>query len=182
MSYINDKQTNRRVRRKFKDSPGLSITSLVDILTILLVFLIKNVSMEAQKVTVPDNMNYPTIMKQHDLLDRKGTTVVKVYPDRILIGEENLYFGTLKELDTDPVKRTEILKYLQDTAKRTMALKDPDGKPVETALLIQADKSILCYYITTLVELGTSSFFQYIYFANILQQDWLERSTTVPSG
>lgn len=182
MSYINARKTNRRVRRKFKDSVGLSITSLVDILTILLVFLIKNVSIEAQRVTVPDNMNYPTIMKQHDLLDKKGTTVIKVYPDRILIGEENLYFGTLKELETDPVKRTEILKYLQNTAQRTMAMKDTKGNPVETALLIQADKSILCQHITTLVELGTSSFYQYIYFANLLQQDWLEQITPVSSG
>ena len=183
MSYrMRSQKPNRRVRRKFEEAKGLSITSLVDVLTILLVFLVKNISMEAQRVTVPDNMNFPSIMQSHDLLERKGTTAIRVYPDRILIGEENLYFGTLQELETDPVKRTEILKYLQSTAQRTMELKDQDGNPLETALLIQADRTILCQHITTLVELGTSSFYQYIYFANLLDQDWLGKTKTAQGG
>jgi len=72
MSYrMKSQKLNRRVRRKFEEAKGLSITSLVDVLTILLVFLVKNISMEAQRVTVPDNMNFPTIMQSHDLLERK---------------------------------------------------------------------------------------------------------------
>jgi hypothetical protein len=185
MAYsINSKKANRRVRRKFDEISQLSIVSLVDVLTILLVFLIKNVSMEAQKLTVPDNMNFPTIMKQRDLLSNKGTTVIKVFPDMIKIGDEDLYFGKPEDLLNDPGKRTEILKYLQTTAQSILEKRDANGKPMnlETALLIQADRSILCEYITTLVDIGTSSYYQYIYFANLLDKDWLEKSKPSSNG
>jgi biopolymer transport protein ExbD len=50
----------RQVRRKVQDSKQLSITSLLDVLTIILVFLIKNVSMEAVKISELADMIYPT--------------------------------------------------------------------------------------------------------------------------
>jgi biopolymer transport protein ExbD len=57
----------RKVRRKFTDAAFLSITSLLDILTIILVFLVKNVSMEAQRMTVPENMSLPTTITNQDV-------------------------------------------------------------------------------------------------------------------
>jgi biopolymer transport protein ExbD len=184
MSYImNSKNLNRKVRRKFANEGGLSIISLVDILTILLVFLLKNVTMEVQKFTMPNNMTFPVTMEKRDLLENKGTTVIQIYPDRILIGEQGIYFGTLQEFAGDPVKRTEILQYLQTTAQQTLANTDETGKPkVPTALLIQADKTIPCWYITEFVSLGTSSFYEYIYFATLLESDWLHRSKSTTSG
>ncbi|MDD3464868.1 MAG: biopolymer transporter ExbD [Candidatus Cloacimonetes bacterium] len=181
-NVIKPKDTNRPVRRKFKEGTPLSITSLVDILTILLVFLLKNVSMEVQKLTMPNNMTFPVTMEKRDLLENKGTTVVQIYPDRILLGEQGIYFGTLEEFASDPDKRTEILTYLQGTATEIVKTPDADGNPTTTALLIQADKSIPCWYITEFVSLGTSSFYEYIYFATLLETDWLEKSKSNTSG
>ncbi|MBW6513571.1 MAG: biopolymer transporter ExbD [Candidatus Syntrophosphaera sp.] len=184
MSHLmNSKTMNRRVRRKLETTAELSIISLVDILTILLVFLIKNVSMEAQKYTMPNNMTFPVTMQKHDLLENKGTTVIQVYTDKILVGEEGLYFGSLEEFAADDVKRDEILRYLQVTAQEIIRDTDETGRPkTPAALLIQADRSIPCWYITELVKLGTSSYHEYIYFATLLESDWLQRSRSASSG
>ncbi|MCB5224979.1 MAG: biopolymer transporter ExbD [Candidatus Cloacimonadaceae bacterium] len=184
MSHLMKSKTlNRKVRRKFPESSGLSIISLVDILTILLVFLMKNVSMEVQKHTMPNNMTFPVTMEKRDLLENKGTTLVQIYPDRILLGEQGIYFGTLQEFASDQNKREAIFNYLQNTALEILADKDDDGNPkTPTALLIQADKSIPCWYITEFVSLGTSSFHDYIYFATLLETDWLEKSKSITSG
>lgn len=165
-----DKQS-RRTRQKFEEVKGLSITSLLDVLTIILVFLIKNVSMEAQKIAVPDNMQFPTTMEADELTDKQGTTIVKMYPDRILIGTENTYFGTLQDLVEDQDKRAKILEYLQFTAQQI--LEHPEQN--ETCLLVQADESIPCQYITTMVQLGTSAYYQYIYFSTLKDTEWLKR-------
>ncbi len=184
MSYLkNSKTLNRRVRRKFPEGTKLSIISLVDVLTILLVFLLKNVTLEVQKHTMPNNMNFPVTMQKRDLLENKGTTVVQIYPDRILLGEQGIYFGSLEEFSSVPQKRNEILTFLQATALETLANVDEAGNPkTPTALLIQADKSIPCWYITEFVSLGTSSFYEYIYFATLLETDWLEQSKSITSG
>lgn len=183
MSYLlNSKQLNRRVRRKFEYSEGLSIISLVDILTILLVFLIKNVSLEGQKYSVPSNMRFPVTMEKRDLLENKGTTVIQIYPNRIMIGEKG-EFGTLDEFESDTTKREQIMQYLQFTAQEITKDKDAEGKPkTPAALLIQADKSIPCWYITEFVKLGTSSYYEYIYFATLLESDWLQKSESATSG
>jgi hypothetical protein len=77
------KSTGREVRRTRKiaaEIKPLSITSLLDVLTIVLAFMIKNVSMEAQKITIPERMVFPTTMSADQLEESMGTTVVKVYP------------------------------------------------------------------------------------------------------
>ena len=177
------KNLNRRVRRKFPEGSRLSIISLVDILTILLVFLLKNVSMEVQKQSMPNNMTFPVTMEKRDLLENKGTTVVQIYPDRILLGEQGILFGSLEEFASDPEKRTDILAYLQSTAEEILKDKDAEGNSkTPTALLIQADKTIPCWYITEFVSLGTSSYYEYIYFATLLETDWLEKSKSNTSG
>lgn len=42
-------KSERRVRKKFEEAKGLSITSLMDVLTIILVFLVKNISTDVIK-------------------------------------------------------------------------------------------------------------------------------------
>jgi hypothetical protein len=88
--YSGGSKEIRRTRRKFDDAAGLSITSLLDVLTIILVFLIKNVSMEAQKVSIPDNMYFPTTITNEKLIENAGTMVVKMYPYQILVGTESI--------------------------------------------------------------------------------------------
>ena len=177
-SIVKKEDFSRKVRRKYETWQGLSITSLVDILTILLVFLLKNVSMEVQRISIPGNMEFPVTMAQRDLMDNKGTTLIQIFKDRILIGEEDYYdFGTPQEFKAQKAKREAIKRYLTLTAAEILKEKDAEGKPVNTtALLIKADRSIPCEYITALVKYGTDAKYQLIYFAALIDQNWLQQS------
>ena len=94
-----------------------------------------------------------------------------------MIGDRGIYFGTLNEFANNPLKRTEILKYLQTTALKILEDKDESGNPrTPPTLLIQADRSIPCWYITEFVSLGTSAYYEYIYFATLLDTNWLQHS------
>lgn len=159
-----------RVTRKVSDDiKPLSITSLLDVLTIVLVFLIKNVSMEAQKLTVPDKMTFPTTMTVENLEENMGTTVIKIYPDRILVGVENAYFGTPLELLQDPQKRSDLNDYLS----RLSDVIEKDENKGEACLLVQADEAITAQVITAIVEIGTGSYYKYVYFSTLKDSNWL---------
>ena len=157
----------RKTRSRIEKVKSLNITSLVDILTILLVFLIKNVSIDAQRLNIPDNMILPTTIMTEEL-ERSGLSVVlKVFPDQILVGTDNLYVGTPEEFMTDQEVRSQLLAYMQDHSKQIIS-QNPDYKPL---LLIQADTTILCRYITDIVALGATSGFSSIYFTSIRGDD-----------
>jgi hypothetical protein len=51
----------------------------LDVLTIILVFLIKNVSMEAVKVSELPDMTYPTTITVEKLAEKAEVTPVKMY-------------------------------------------------------------------------------------------------------
>jgi len=160
-----------RVTRRISDEvQPLSITSLLDILTIVLVFLIKNVSMDAHKLTVPDNMHFPTTMTVEHLEQNMGTTVIKIYPDQILVGVDNIRFGTPMELLQDPKKRTDLHEYL---SRSSLEIEQDKGKG-EACLLVQADEVITTQVITEVVKIGTGSYYKYIYFSTLKDSNWLE--------
>ena len=174
--YSGGSKEIRRTRRKFDDAAGLSITSLLDVLTIILVFLIKNVSMEAQKVSIPDNMYFPTTITNEKLIENAGTMVVKMYPNQILVGTESIPFGTLEDILTDEAKRQHIFDYLQLEANKIWE-RETDNKP---CLLIQADEQIPCQYVSEMVKIGTQSSYQYIYFSTLNDPEWFNNA--VASG
>lgn len=168
MSYLSSKrikgrETNRKVRRKVKKATKLNITSLTDVMTILLVFLIKNVSMEVQRVTVPSNMKFPTTMSSEDLQKDADTVILKVYPDRILLGADNINVGSLQDLVSDEKTRKNILMFLSDQTAKIRA-NNPNAVPV---LMIQADESVLCNYISEIVNVSVASRFTSIYFSTL---------------
>ncbi|HNX00478.1 MAG TPA: biopolymer transporter ExbD [Candidatus Cloacimonadota bacterium] len=168
MSYISSKrikgrETNKKVRRRVKKANKLNITSLTDVLTILLVFLIKNVSMEVQRVSVPANMKFPTTMSTEDLAKDADTVILKVYPDRILLGADNINVGSLQDLVSDEKTRKNILLFLTDQTSKIKA-NNPNAVPV---LMIQADDSVLCNYISEIVNVSVASRFTNIYFCTL---------------
>lgn len=166
----------RKVRRKFSDAAALSITSLLDILTILLVFLIKNVSMEAQRLTAPENMSLPTTITNQELIDNGLTVLVKIYPDVILIGTDNLSAGSLQQLMEDTTIREVIYNYMRNEANQIQVLNASRGTNYQPCLLIQADKDIPCQYITQIIKIGAGASFANIYFSTIQDQNWLQAS------
>ncbi len=166
----------RKVRRKFADAAALSITSLLDILTILLVFLIKNISMESQKISAPQNMLLPTTITNQELIDNGLTVLVKVFPDKVLIGTDNINAGTLTQLVSDATSREIIFNYMKNEANQISLLNSRKGTNYQPCMLIQADKSIPCQYITQLVKIGAGATFANIYFSTLQDENWLRQS------
>ena len=163
-------KSQRKVRRKFEDARGLSITSLLDELTIILVFLVKNISTEAVKISAEPDLTYPTTMTNDKLLEKAGTTPIKIFPDRVLVGTEALQYGSPADLVTDPKKREALFTYLKMEADDIVT-----HQKAETCLLVQADYSIPCNYITEIVRAATAAGYSYVYFATLQDNDWLKK-------
>jgi biopolymer transport protein ExbD len=171
-----DGKSKRVVRRQFGEAAELSITSLLDALTIILVFLIKNMSMDAQTNEIPKNMAYPSTITNEELIKNGLTLIVRLYPDKVMIGTNHLKVGTLKQLIEDPKTREIIFNYMKSEAAKIAArnarLKS-DFKPV---LLVQADKQVICQYVTTLIKIGAGASFENIYFSTLKDDAWLTQS------
>ncbi len=157
-----------KTRKKFAESKKISIASLLDILTIMLVFLIKNVSMDSAKVTTPENMKFPFSIQSEKLEENSDTIVIKMYPTQILMGKNNAKVGSLDDL-TDNTKYDLIRQVLEDEAKKIRS-RTTDNIPI---MLIQADKSVKCYYISEMMRLAGETNYQYVYFSATENQNWL---------
>lgn len=171
MNILNRKRGSnkkaRAVRRKFDDVKGLSITSLMDVLTIILVFLIKNVSTEATTIAAEKGMTFPSTITNDELMKKAGTVPIKLFLDKILVGNESLPFGTPQELYTDNQKRANIFEYLEMEATTII------NSGNEPCLVVQADEFLPCDYISEIVKVSTSAGFTNIYFATLEDAEWL---------
>ncbi|MBN1327189.1 MAG: biopolymer transporter ExbD [Candidatus Cloacimonetes bacterium] len=144
--------------KKVKD---LNITSLIDILTILLVFMLKNISMDAIQKNAPEGMLLPTTITKDELI-KKGLVVnVKIYTDKILFGMDNFRIGSLDEFTSNQEVRKNLLSLLKIEADR---ITNTGSIP---SLLIQADKELDCRYITDFINFSASASFANIYFSTI---------------
>jgi len=157
----------RKVRNKTEVSAELSITSLLDVLTIILVFLIKNVSMEAVKISEVSGIQYPTTISKEEIIKNPEVVPVKIYLDRVEIGVDGLFFGTPNDLG-DTKKYDDLILFLENEYAKI-----PPDKKDQACLVVQADASLQCKYITQVVSVGTRADFANIYFATIQDEDWL---------
>jgi biopolymer transport protein ExbD len=158
----------RRVRSKTEENRGLSITSLLDVLTIILVFLIKNVSMEAVKISELPDMRYPTTITTEKLLDTEYVLPVKLYQDRVLIGQHNSRMGTPDDLISDSTKRGLLQQFFENFMAEI-----PAEQRAQACVVIQADKYLRCIYLTEIIRVATYTDYPNIYFATIEDPDWL---------
>ncbi len=155
-------QSGKRLKKhKSSKVKDLNITSLIDILTILLVFIIKNVSMDVSEKNVPKGMLLPTTVTKNVLIESGQTILVKIYPDQILYGKENIPVGSLQDFIGDVNVRTTLLRFMKLEAEK---IKENDHLP---CLLIQGDKNLDCKYITEFIKFSAQASFANIYFSTI---------------
>jgi biopolymer transport protein ExbD len=155
-------RTSRSSGNKTKD---LNITSLIDILTILLVFMIKNISMDSAQKEAPEGMLLPTTITKNDLIESGQAVIVKIYTDKILYGKDNVPVGSLQDFVTNQNIRQTLLGLLKYEGN---AIASQDGKP---CLLIQADKELQCRYITEFIRFSAQAAFANIYFSTVHTED-----------
>ena len=159
---LGGKFQNRKRGNKTKD---LNITSLIDILTILLVFMIKNISMDSTQKNSPEGMLLPTTITTNELVESGRAVYLKIYTDKILYGTESINVGTMEDFLGRTEIRNSLLKLLQMESKAITSL---NSKP---CLLIQADKEVPCRYITEFIKFSAQASFANIYFSTIHTED-----------
>ncbi|MCB5234559.1 MAG: biopolymer transporter ExbD [Candidatus Cloacimonetes bacterium] len=169
MALRSSKPGTRVVRKKADDVQGLSITSLLDVLTIILVFLIKNVSMEAVKISELPDMIYPTTITTENLMENAAVTPVKIYTDRVLLGNDNQLLGSPADLTENPQVRSDMVNYLRYEFNVI-----PEDKKDDACLIVQSDSNIPCGYITEIVGAAVGTGFANIYFATLEDEQWLQ--------
>ena len=108
-------------RLKGTKTKTLNITSLIDILTILLIFMLKNVAMDASQKNAPEGMLLPTTISKDELIENGHTVYVKIYTDKILYGTDNIVIGTLEDFMTKPEIRSALLGNLREEADLLLA-------------------------------------------------------------
>ena len=148
-------------RKRGNKTKDLNITSLIDILTILLVFMIKNISMDAAQKNAPEGMILPTTVTINELIESGKAVYLKIYPDKILYGTESIEVGSLQDFLNKPEIRNSLLRLLQMEAR---SITSTSSKP---CLLIQADKELPCRYITEFIKFSAQASFANIYFSAI---------------
>lgn len=158
---------NRKLGGPFEKRPRgvtvkyLNITSLIDILTILLIFMLKNISLDATQKQMPEGMLLPTAVSKNKLIEDGYAVTVKIYPDKILYGNDNIEVGSVEEFMTNSETRSVLLQNLKEEAD----LIKKTGK--QPCLLIQADKNLDCLYITEFMKFSGQGQFANIYFSTI---------------
>ena len=148
-------------RKRNRDTATLSITSLLDIMTILLVFMIKNVSMDASQRNEPEGMHLPKSVTKEELQKEGQAVSIKIYQDRVLYGADNSKVASPAEILANKKLQNLLVRYLKKDAKH---IRDNGNKP---SLLIQADRNVKSKYISGIIKLSTQASFANIYFSTL---------------
>jgi len=154
----------RRRRGKFhmpgEDVTGLNLTAMMDMMTILLVFLVKSYSTDPERVQVTDTLHPPSSNSKDEVLPAVNITVTA---DTIMV--EDAMVTTLDELSAAQ-QETAFIPALSDAlSRRVDELKELErlgGTPFDGAVLVVAHKDTPYDLLTTvLYTAGQAHFSQY---------------------
>jgi len=160
-----DRYAGRRRRRaKFhmpgEDVTGLNLTAMMDMMTILLVFLVKSYSTDPERVQVTDTLHPPSSTSKDEVVPAVNITVSS---EAIMV--EGTPVITLAELSAMQ-QETAFIPALSDAlSRRVDELKELErlgGTPFDGAVLVVAHKDTTYDLLTTvLYTAGQAHFSQY---------------------
>lgn len=163
----------------------LNITAMVDMFTVLTVFLLQNYATTNQVLPLVDNVDLP---KAHEVKELKPSMVVVLSPDGVVINNVKVAdFRTVKEQQDWLIKplAESVQKIIQDGDARKQSLPNKirsavtqakgSPKDVETddyrKITIQADRSIDFLTVKKIMFTVTEAGIQEINFAVLKQPD-----------
>ncbi|MCD4651113.1 MAG: biopolymer transporter ExbD [Candidatus Cloacimonetes bacterium] len=149
--------------RKKRPVTEMNITSLIDILTILLVFLIKNVSLDTTNLLPSQKMEMPYSIATDELVKEGKVIPIQIYFDEILYGPDLTPIGTPDAFINDDEIRNATLAAMQHDTEQ-MLYNNPESP---RCILIQADMGIPCRYITRVISVAGVAGFNHIYFSTL---------------
>ena len=165
-----DEEAPRRRRRsswKEREIRELNLTAMMDMMTIILVFLLSNYGVAPENVTVSDTLKPPestvkdrlegavavVITEQGLIVDSK--LVTPMHPDGTLVGEE-------AGQPSNDVSIPSLAEALEKKVADANALAERGGSPFEGKLLIVADQTTpYSMLMRVLYTAGVAKFSQY---------------------
>ena len=141
-----------RGRRRSKKTFDIDITSLLDILVILLVFLIKNYNASGIVLNVPKGIELPSSQSQS--LNTSGI-IVQVSPDTIWVDDKIVLEAKSDSLAEDRTGRR-IIPLFNELVKKKEVIKQvekssPNAKKFSGVVNLVVDKTIKYSYIKKLM-------------------------------
>lgn len=124
--------------------------------------MIKNVSMDAQKLIIPEGMDIPKTYTKEQVLEKGNVVLVKLYENQILVGSDSQFAGTPEDFIKREKTRKVLLKLLESEADVIKA----NNSEAIPCLMIQADKNVKCKYLTQLILAGAKASFSNIYLSS----------------
>jgi biopolymer transport protein ExbD len=125
-------------RRRGKDEVKLNITSMMDMFTIILVFLLKSYSAEGQLVTPAQGLEIPNSKTE---LPGKPSLEIKVSTEEIAVGDK-----VVAEVKTEMENKGFAIEPLVETLKhekeKATLLAESLGETFKGELVIQGDKNM----------------------------------------
>lgn len=146
-----------------KKSPGakVQLTSLMDALTIILIFLLTNYSDNPQEVDIPPFVELPKIYGKNTAAEAKQTIVISISQTQIQLGPTkdgnlvkfNDYKSELDRIVLEYKEQLDILKKgVESSMERVVASSDgADKDKPKISLSIQADKNVPYDFIDALM-------------------------------
>jgi biopolymer transport protein ExbD len=121
-------------KQKKKTDPGmnLQITSMADIFTILLVFLLKGLASDAIQISPANNTRLPATVRSHPLQER--ALQIEITPTEILVEKESI--GDIQALSQLDQRLSE-----QRERNRVISEANPSVKNDHRAILIADEKT-----------------------------------------
>jgi biopolymer transport protein ExbD len=154
-----------------RSAPKLNITSLMDVLTIILIFLLVNYSDQPEERDLPKFISLPKITGEID--------TQKTNPVSISIGLNKISIGKDFQFEYQNIdKDIEIIKNKLETYLKSLDQKSPEGKTVKDASLstkakkvtVYADKKIRFEILSQIIATFSDNGYGTIDFINLTQQ------------
>ncbi len=133
------KRTGRSHRPR-RSKAGLRMTSMMDILTVLLLFLLKSFVVDGEALTPVPGVNLPEARSDNNT---GGTLVVAVFGDAILLGD-TMVASVASELDQDELWIDGLGSRLRSERERAIELGRLRDQPslASGRITIQGDRDI----------------------------------------
>ncbi len=153
---------NRGTRRK-KEVMDIDITSLLDILVILLVFLLKSYNSSGQVLTVPKGVDLP--ISESRLVSTSGT-IVQVSPTSLWVDDREIltYKGDQRAINSALDRSNRIIPLLINLRKKKaeierLAKQAPKAKPFTGKVNLLVDKTVKYSFLQKVMHTSASAGF-----------------------
>ncbi len=130
-------QPSKSKKNLSKEEGGLNMTSMMDMMTIILLFLLKSFSTEGALVTSSKELRLPSSMQGEKPKKEVNVSVAKNF---IMVND--VIIAQLKDLQKDQMLISPLMQKLSEYAQQERQLEMEVGKEFTHEIIIQGDEKI----------------------------------------